>query len=179
MQYCPRLGGYSLFELMMTLALISLILTLGIPSFSSIVANNGLRTEVNALFHAVHLARKDSIVRRRAVTICPSHDGLNCAAGNDWSGGWMRFVNNDRDSPPVRDIDEAVLQHHEVAKNSRIVANRRAFTLRTTALRATNGTLIFCDRQDRATPRALVISYTGRPRVAYADRRGSPYRCPD
>ena len=43
----------------------------------------------------------------------------------------------------------------------------------------TNGTLIFCDRAGRARPRALVISYTGRPRVAYEDTRGRPYRCPD
>ena len=179
MHHRLRSGGYSLYELVMTLGLISVILTLGIPSFSTIVANNRLRTEVDALFHAIHLARKDSIVRRRAVTLCPSADGLNCTAGNDWSGGWIRFVNTDRDSPPLRDPDETVLQHHRVGKHSRISANRRAFTLRSTALRATNGTLIFCDRSNRATPRALVISYTGRPRVAYADRSGDPYECPD
>jgi len=179
MQYRDRPGGYSLYELIITLGLVSLILTLGIPSFSTIVANNRLRTEVDALFHAIHLARKDSIMRHRAVTLCPSHDGLNCVAGNEWSGGWIRFVNTDRDSPPVRDADEVVLQHHKVGHNSRIFANRRGFTLRSTELRATNGTLVFCDRNESATPRALVVSYTGRPRVAYADRSGNPYQCPD
>ncbi|GMR17078.1 MAG: Tfp pilus assembly protein FimT/FimU [Gammaproteobacteria bacterium] len=177
---CPRRHhGYSLFELLLTLGLAGLVLTLGLPSLAATVASNRLRTEVNALFHAIHLARQDSITRRRAITLCPSDDGRQCSAGKDWSGGWIRFANSDRDSPPRRDPGEALLQYHRVGRDSRISANRHSFTLRATALRATNGTLVFCDRSGRAKPRALVVSYTGRPRVAYADARGKPYRCPD
>ena len=171
--------GFSLYELLMTMTLVALVLTLGIPSFGSIVADHRLKVEVDALFHAVHVARKASIVRRRVVTICPSYDGSDCVPGLDWSMGWMMFVNTDRDQPAVRDDDEAVLHYHPVDQNARITANRRSFTLRSTELRATNGTLIFCDRIGRAAPRALVISYTGRPRVAREDSSGKPYQCPD
>lgn len=171
--------GYSLYELLMTLVLVALVMTLGLPSFGAIVANHRLRVEVDALFHAIHLARKDSVTRRRAVTLCPTVDGRNCRPGYDWSSGWIRFVNLDRDEPPVRDTQEPVLQFHQVAPQTRIVANRQGFTLRSTELRATNGTLIVCDDNGRADPRALVVSYTGRPRVAREDRRGRPYDCPD
>ncbi len=179
MRYRHRIRGFSLYELLMTLTLVALVLTLGIPSFGGIVANNRLGVEVDALFHAVHLARKASVVRRRVITICPSYDGINCEPGFDWSMGWMMFVNSDRDQPPARDDDEPVLRHHPVYQNTRITANRRTFTLRSTELRATNCTLVICDRAGRAEPRALVISYTGRPRVARKDSRGKPYRCPD
>lgn len=179
MQYRSGSQGFSLYELLMTLALMAAVLTLGIPSFGSIVANHRLRVEVDALFHAVHLARKASVVRRRVVTICPSYDGIDCEHGFDWSMGWIMFVNTDRDQPAVRDDDEPVLRYHPVDQNSRITANRRSFTLRSTELRATNGTLVFCDRAGRSEPRALVISYTGRPRVARKDRRGKPYQCLD
>ena len=172
-------NGYSLYELLMTMTLVALVLTLGIPSFGSIVANHRLKVEVNALFHAVHLARKGSVVRRRAITLCPSYDGSVCEPDFDWSIGWMMFVNTDRDYPVVRDDDEAILSHHRVDQNARIMSNRKTFTLRSTELRATNGTLVFCDRRGRATARALVISYTGRPRVTRKDRRGKPYECPD
>jgi len=171
--------GFSLYELLMTLALVVLVLTLGLPSFGSIIANHRLKVEVDALFHAVHLARKSSIVRRRAVSICPSSNGIDCDPGFDWSIGWMMFVNTDRDSPAFRDDDEAVLSHHPVDKDARIMSNRKSFTLRSIELRATNGTLVFCDRSGRAAARALVISYTGRPRVTRQDRRGKPYACPD
>ena len=42
-----------------------------------------------------------------------------------------------------------------------------------------NGTFIFCDRARRAETRALIISYTGQPRVTRKDRRGNPYQCPE
>ena len=80
------IGGYSLYELIIT------------------------KVEVDAIFHAVHLARKESIVRRRAVTLCPSVDSENCTAGFDWSDGWIMFANLDRDAPAMRDAGEPLLQ---------------------------------------------------------------------
>ena len=60
--------GFSLYELTMTITLVGLVLTLGIPSFGSIVANHRLKVEVNALFHAVHLARTTDPLRARCMT---------------------------------------------------------------------------------------------------------------
>lgn len=177
---CPgSLRGYSLYELLMTLVLIALVLTLGLPSFGTLAADQRLRTETDRLFHAVHLARKSSVVRRRVVSLCPSADGAWCSADGDWSAGWLMFVNTDRDSPPERDAAEAVLMAHEVGNQVRLHANRRGFTFRSTELRATNGSIVVCDRSGRAAARALVVSYTGRPRVARTRRDGSEYACPD
>ena len=171
--------GYSLYELIITTTVVSIVVTLGVPSFGKMVADHRLKAEVDALFHAVHLARKESVLRRRAVTLCPSSDGLNCRPGRDWSVGWMMFINLDRDLPATRDQDEPVLQIHAVSRHNQVTANRESFSFRTTELRATNGTLIFCDKARRAGSRALVVSYTGRPRVTRNDRRGKPYECPE
>ena len=171
--------AFSLYELIITVAVVGTILSLGIPSFGSIVADHRLRTDVDALFHAVYLARKESVFRRRAVTLCPTDGARDCLQDNDWSAGWMMFVNLDRDLPAVRDPGEPVLKEYSAGGHSRVIANRRSFSFRTTALRATNGTVIFCDKSGRTEPRALVISYTGRPRVARNDRRGRPYECPE
>lgn len=172
-------GGYSLYELLITVGVAAMVLSLGVPSFGKILANNRLKVEVDALFHAVHLARKESVVRRRAVTLCPSRDGQNCAAGMDWSAGWILFVNLDRDVPATRDSGEPLLQRFSVSSHNEVTANRRSFSFRTTALRATNGTFIFCDKARRGSPRALIVSYTGRPRVSRIDRNGNPVTCPD
>lgn len=174
-----RTRGYSLYELLITLGIAALVLGLGLPSFGGLAADRRLRAETGALFHALHLARKESIVRRRAVSLCPSADSEACDATDDWSGGWIMFVDADRDSPPRVDEGEAILLRHAVDQRVRILANRRAFTLRSTQLRATNGTLVICDRTGRAEARGLVVSYTGRPRVARADRRGDAYACTD
>ena len=122
-----KTGGYSLLELVMTLTLFALILTLGVPSFGAIIANHRLRVEVDALFHAVHVARKESIMRRRVVTICPTDDGLVCRPGSDWSGGWMMFVNFDHNWPAVREAGEPVIKWFKTHPDNQIVGNRRSF----------------------------------------------------
>jgi len=171
--------GYSLLELIMTIAVAAVILTLGLPSFSSLKARNAQRAEINALFHAVHLARKGSIMRKQVVSLCPTADGTRCNPGRDWSGGFLLFENSGRDEPPELDDGEILLHRHLASRSVKITANRRGFTLRATFLRATNGTLVVCDRAARVAPRALVVSYTGRPRVAERTPRGAPYSCAD
>lgn len=177
MGMAPR--GYSLYELLVTLAVASTVLALGLPSFSKTIARQRQSVEILALFHAVHLARKESIVRKKVVSLCPSADGKQCRPGRDWSSGWLMFENSDRDEPPMVDPGEPVLSRHRVSERVTIIANRRGFTLRSTVRRATNGTLIVCDRRDRIRPKALVVSYTGRPRVTPERRSGKPYSCAD
>lgn len=171
--------GFSLYELLVTLSVASIILIIGVPSFAALTARNRLHVEINALFHAIHVARKESIMRRQVVSICPSPDGVQCLPGRDWSDGWIMFNNIDRDEPPMVDPGEPVLQVHRVSDAVRLVANRRGFTLRATFLRATNGTFVACDPRSRTPARALVVSYTGRPRVAFKNTRGIPYSCAD
>lgn len=173
-----RNQGFTLYELLVTLALVALLAGLATPSLSAMMARQQQHVETNALFHAIHLARKESILKRKVVSLCPSNDGSTCLPGRDWSMGWLMFENKDRDSPPEVDPDETVLSSHRV-ENFRIVANRSGFTLRATFQRATNGTFVLCDPQSRIPPLALVVSYTGRPRVARHTANGELYSCAD
>ena len=171
--------GFTLYELLITILLIALISSLAVPSLAGSIARQRQRVEIDALFHAIHLARKESIMRRKVVSLCPSLDGRICTPGRDWSTGWLMFENKDRDSPPRIDDDEPVLVSHRVSDHVRISANRKGFTLRATFLRATNGTFVFCDPEQRITPKALVVSYTGRPRVARHTPNSELYSCAD
>ena len=172
-------SAFSLYEMLVTLTLIAVLAGLAIPSFAGIAARNRIAVEIDALFHAIHLARKESIMRRQVVSICPSTNGQTCGKRADWATGWIMFNNRDRDSPPQRDPGEPLLRVHFVADTVTITANRRTFTLRATQKRATNGTFVVCDRHGRAAPKALVVSYTGRPRVALRTTRGKAYACAD
>jgi len=169
--------GFTLYELLLTMLLVAMLLSLGIPSYSTMLARQRQRVEINALFHAIHLARKESIMRRKVVSLCPTNDGFGCAQSTDWSQGWLMFENTDRDSPARVDAGEPILRRHAVGPGVIVSANRRGFTLRATILRATNGTFVVCDARGRIPPKALVVSYTGRPRVATRTTRGEPYSC--
>lgn len=177
MKYCKK--GFTLYELMMAMLIVALITAIAVPSFAASLARHKQRVEINALFNAIHLARKESIMRRKVVSLCPSVDGDRCSGSRDWSTGWLMFENEDRDSPPRVDAGEPVLIRHSVNQGVRILANRKGFTLRATFLRATNGTFVFCDSKDRIAPRALVVSYTGRPRVAVRKTDRGAYLCAD
>ena len=176
----PRHGyGHTLFELLITLTLVALVFGLGLPAFGTLLADKRLRTETDALFHAVHLARKASVTRRRVVTLCASLDGQWCDPAGNWSSGWIMFENDAREAAGVRSDKEKLLKYHLVDDQVTLNANRHSFAFRSTHLRATNGSIVVCDRAGRARSRALVVSYTGRPRVATETSRGTPYSCAD
>lgn len=170
-----RARAFTLYELLVTLALLAILATIALPSFSILAAKSRQTTEINALFHAFHQARKESIMRRRVVSLCPSLDGKTCAQSTDWSAGWLLFY----DPAGTGRTGDGIVTRHTVSGSVRIVANRRLFTARGTQKRATNGTFVFCDRRSRTSPKALVVSYTGRPRVAERRVDGSAWSCAD
>src|SRR5690606_35721876 len=82
--------------------------------------------------------------------------------------GFMVFVNEDDARPPSRSANEPLLRAFTAAPKLRISANREIFEFRPFRQRSTNGTVTFCDRRGAAEARAVIVSYTGRPRVSEA-----------
>jgi len=177
----PRryLRAFTLLELLTTVLVVSALVSLAVPAFSKSLARSRQSAEINALFHAFYLARKESIRRRARVSLCPTNDGRSCAPGRDWSNGWLLFENAPGTDPPVMAPGASPILAHGSTGRVRIAANRRGFTSRGVHKRATNGTLVFCDPEGRIAARALVVSYTGRPRIADATRSGGHYDCAD
>jgi type IV fimbrial biogenesis protein FimT len=125
------------------------------------------------------MAKHSAHTRLTETVVCRSRAGRQCDPDAAWQDGWLVFANADRDHPPVVDPGEAVLAAGSGWRGGRIRANRRAFVFRAFELRSTNGTLVFCDARGAEFAKALIISYTGRPRVATTRPDGSPLRCPD
>lgn len=84
-------SGFTLVELMIVIVVLAIILTLGVPSFRSIIQNNRATTAANDLVAALQTARSEALKLRADVTVCPSAGGAACAAAGsrDWSVGWI------------------------------------------------------------------------------------------
>jgi type IV fimbrial biogenesis protein FimT len=173
-----RTAGTTLVELLTTLAIAAVLATIAAPSFRALQLDGRRTAVVNGFLHALFLARAEAIKRAQIVTLCRSGDGQRCDyRGADWSAGWIVFVNGDRDDPPERDPPEELIVSANGWPGGSITSNRKAYSFRPATQGVVNGTIVFCDPRGAAHARAIIISHTGRPRVAHLDADGKPLRC--
>ena len=85
--------GFTLIELIMTIAILAILLVVAIPSFKALIINNRITTQANEFVSDVTYARAEAVRRNTRVTVCKSADGAICDAdaATDWSEGWIVF----------------------------------------------------------------------------------------
>ena len=167
-----RRRGYTLPELVFTMAITIGLLGWGVPAFRDLQLNAARTREVNQFIQAVYLARSEAIKRNGVVSLCPSLDGEWCApSGTPWQRGWLIFVNADRDSPAERDSGEELLRVYAPWDRGAVNANRTTLSFRPFGQMGVTATFTFCDQRGSKAARAVIISQTGRPRVS--DRSAS------
>lgn len=172
-----RSPGFTLLELLVTLAVVALLLAMAVPAFTSLVLDARLTAAVNRVVHGVHVARHEAQKSGADVVLCRSTSGQQCVHSGGWHTGLIVFVNRDRDDPPQVDPGEPILQSEAALPLTAVLANRRAFVFRPWS-RSVNGTLTFCDRRGTEQARAVVVSYTGRPRATSASTANGAMSCP-
>jgi type IV fimbrial biogenesis protein FimT len=161
--------GFTLLELMVTLAVAAILFSVAVPGFQSMVQRNRVITYTNDFIATVNFARSEAIRTGSPVSICASSDGANCTGS--WSQGWIVFANRDGDSPAEVDAGgtEPVLKVHEALNTNYTLASDAVFTNGVTydAAGAANatGALAVCYDGTPARSRAIVLTRL-RPRVA-------------
>jgi type IV fimbrial biogenesis protein FimT len=171
-------AGFTLWELLCTLSIAGILVGLAVPSFHAFVLDARRTADVNGFVLAVQVARSEAIKRGETVVLCQTFDGLRC--GNDelgYGSGWLAFADRDKARPPRRSDDEPLIYAYQPTLIGTIVGNREYFDFRPIQKRSTNGTLVFCDERGAAAARAVIVSYTGRPRVDTVDPAGDPLVC--
>jgi len=173
----PRPHGVTLIELIVVIGIVAILSTLAAPSFARLRHESGRVSAVNGFLRGVFLARSESLKRSQAVTICKSSDGSSCTTDGEWHDGWIVFVNSERDHIPMRDAGEDVIHINQGWQAGTITSNRASYTFRPHRQSVVNGTIVFCDPRGSAEARAIIISHTGRPRIAERDASNRALRC--
>ncbi len=82
--------GFTLVELMVTIALLAILLALAAPSFSGIIRNNRVRTVADSLQNGLRLAQAEAVRRNRQTVflLTDAEPGVNVDAvanGKNWA----------------------------------------------------------------------------------------------
>lgn len=76
--------GFTVIELMVTVAIIAIIAAIAAPSFTQLILRNRLTSSVNELVATFQLARMDAVRSNARTDVCPTTNGTACS-GSDWS----------------------------------------------------------------------------------------------
>ena len=92
-----KYSGFTLIELMVALAVVAILISVGLPKMSIFFKGNRMVTNANDLLAGLHIARSEAIKRNTRVSICKSTNAGDaepkCATGAEgWDEGWFVFV---------------------------------------------------------------------------------------
>lgn len=109
--------GYTLMELMVTVAIAGIIMAIAAPSYRLYVQNQRSVNLANDFVSALQIARSEAIKRGVPVSVCPASDDAldECAGGNDWTNGWLVFEDADGNGELADDSDR--IKVHEALNN--------------------------------------------------------------
>lgn len=158
-------NGFTLLELLIVMVIAAIIMSMAIPSFTSLIARNKTTNYRDLLFHDVSLARNSALSGAASVSICSADTaGTGCSNSTDWLNGWLVF--SDMNADGVIDTGDDVLRSHAPLQGDFVVVGVTHLTYRRNGFLsgATGGTFSFC-HSGYATPSRVVVSSIGRPRI--------------
>jgi len=172
--------GFTLTELMITLAVAAILLSQAVPSFLTMLQDNRIVTQANDFVTSLNVARSEAVKRGDRVTICKSANNTSCAGGGDWQQGWIIFTDSNSDAT-VNNTDEILRTHGSLDSNltlSGVIGSVTSYVSYTNngssqivgGGGAQTGTIVLCDSRgfgDKA--RAIVINASGQIRTAPAN----------
>lgn len=154
------LCGFTLVELLVTVAIAAILLSTAAPSFQTLVMNNRMSAQVDGLINGLNYARNAALSGNVVTTVCPIGAANSTNCGIDWGAGWI-VVNDPAGS--------ATLLHSAPAMAGRPVL--RAVALNGVApasvifdargLASTSANFVVCDSRGAAFARSLHTLATG------------------
>ena len=162
--------GFTLIELLITTTIITLLVSMAVPSFAKLWQKQQADVYVETLQRAMATARYSAITSREIVSLCPYAE---TACGEEWGNGIMIFI--DKNNNGIIDDEETLMEFIDFAPNNSTIswrASGRKNYLRysPTGMARQFGRFHICNKEgDLSLARALVISRQGRTRV-YRDR---------
>lgn len=156
--------GFTLIELIVALVIFAILISIGVPGYSSMIDQQRMSIGLNNLGLGLTMTREEAVRMNRTLTLAP--------ISGDWNEGWVIFV--DRNNNGLPDAGDKVLRELPPDTRLRMHANKPVSKyVRFNAHGQSEllnggfqaGTFRFCPSKAGAEGRKLVINQVGRWRV--------------
>jgi type IV fimbrial biogenesis protein FimT len=171
MKHLNHSAGFTMMELIVVLAIVSIVSLIAMPDGSQYRNDTRLRAATNDMVVAMQASRAEAVGRNAATTICVKNaDSTNCAGSAGWHEGWIIFVDPDQDANV--DGGEEIVQIHDPLQGKLTMYGTsgidKDITFRAsgqTSITSTQ-TLIACDERGFSShAKGLIITILGRASV--------------
>ena len=109
-------SGITLLELMVVLAIISILLLIAIPSLSHLFIRHQKSTQINQLADQIYYLRSEAMTRSSPIVFCKSNDKTTCSG--EWSDGQIAFI--DITGTRQRDPDDILIRSWGPLKQAKL-----------------------------------------------------------
>ena len=174
--------GFTLVELMYTVAVGAIVLGIGIPAFTETMRAGRMTASVNTAITAKHVARSEADKRRPRVTLCRSTTGADPECDADGEG-YMVFANATDDQTFDSPADTLIKASAWLADGVTVQYDGLPTYVSYTPTGFTRaigggtlaGNIVVCDERGDRASRVIALAATGRPQArAHADVAGAP-----
>ena len=173
-----RQSGFTFTEVMVVIALLSILLSIAAPSFQGLITQSRLTSISTQLRSALLTARSEAIKSNRQVTLCASEDKLTCSNGS-WGSYSIAFIDRGVVGE-INDGDEIIKQFQRALSTLQVLQAGLNGSVSFTPDGAsdTSGAFMVCDRMNNAEPRRICLSRSGVVNVTKEDCVEHSIACP-
>jgi len=174
-----RSNGLTLIELLVTMAILVVMATIAVPSFSTFIQNRKHSAAIADFRSAIAFTRSEAVKRGTPTAVCASSNGLECN-GVSWTVGWLAYV--DKDANGAKDSNEQVLRINEALDSgytllgSTNVATSIRYKPNGDSLET--GVITLCDSRGADKAEAIIIAPSGKSKLSQAGAGGATLSCP-